>query len=863
MPLGAGVRLGPYQILAPLGAGGMGEVYRARDARLDRTVAIKILPADAQHADALERFRREARLLSRLSHPHICALYDVGEEDGVAFLVMEYLEGETLASRLASGVLPLGQALRHAYHIATALDEAHRQGVVHRDLKPGNIMLTRAGVKVLDFGLAKLREAEVHGEGESGTRSLDLTAEGVVVGTVPYMAPEQLEGRSADARTDIFAFGAVLYEMVAGARPFKGDNRASLIAAILTSEPQPVSNARPAAPPLLERAIRRCLAKDPEERWQTARDLAAELSFMLESGSQPVLAAPEVRRRRGRSLLVGGLLAATLAAGLLAAVVRRGPEAPPPFFRRLTFRAGYITSARFAPDGETIVYGASWEGRPTELFLGRLGSTEARPLGLTQARVLSISRSGEMALLLADPSGPFIGTLAQAPLAGGVPRELQKDVTDADWIADSDQLAVLKFDGEKFVLDFPLGNKVYESQAPLWSMRVSPHGDRVAVCEGGPIGRGDVIVLDRSGKKTTLSRGWVGLFGLAWSKDGDEVWFTATRPSQDEGPPAVRAVSLSGKDRLVTRAPLWLFLNEMFRDGRVLLGSNVARAGVRCRMPGEASEREMGWLDSSYAQALSADGKTLLFSEGAGSGKLAAGVFAQGVAGGAPLGAVYLRKTDGSPALRLGEGYPEDLSPDGKWVLVAGPNRKEWTLLPTGAGMPKRLPLGQITRTYVGQWLDAGRIVFAGFEPGRPMRAFVQSVEDATIRPVTPEGVSPSDTALVVPGGKSILAGKEPWQLYPVDGGDPRPLPFPSPARPVAWSSDGKSLYVADGGDVAHNVYRQDVASGRRQLWKTLTMSDLAGVDTVGPVVLTPDGESYCYTYTRSQSTMFVVEGLK
>ncbi len=537
-------------------------------------------------------------------------------------------------------------------------------------------------------------------------------------------------------------------------------------------------------------------------------------------------------------------------------------QAPAPSFHRLTFRTGYITSARFAPDGDNVVYGASWDGRPTELFLGRLGSTEARPLGVKQARVLSISRSGEMALLLGGPLGVFQGTLAQAPLAGGVPRELLDDVIDADWIADTNQLAVLRADGQNVALEFPLGNRVYESPT-LFFMRASPRGDRVALCEWNVPGQGDVIVVDRSGKKTTLSKGWVGLFGLAWSPGGDEVWFTATRPSLEEGPPALRAVSLSGRERLVTRAPTWLFLNEV-REGRVLLGSVLSRGGVRCLLPGEAGEREMGWLDSSNAQAVSADGKTLLFGEGAGSGKMN-GVFAQGVAGGAPKGAVYLRKTDGSPAVRLGEGYPADLSPDGEWVLVAGADKKEWTLVPTGPGMPKRLPLGQITRTHVGQWLDAKRIAFSGFEPGRPMRGFVLDLEDGKIWPVTPEGVLPSQHALVVPGGKSILAWAMPWTLYPVDGGDPRPLPFPASAEPAAWSGDGRTLYVTDLGhdQTALNVYRHDVASGRRQLWKTLSVSDPAGIESIGPVVVTPDGESYCYTYTRTLGTLYVVEGLK
>jgi hypothetical protein len=394
-------------------------------------------------------------------------------------------------------------------------------------------------------------------------------------------------------------------------------------------------------------------------------------------------------------------------------------------------------------------------------------------------------------------------------------------------------------------------------------MRVSPQGDKVALLEWSDPGHGDVIVVDKSGRKTTLSRGWVGLFGLAWSSKGDEVWFTATRPSLEEGPPAVRAVSLSGKERLVTRAPTWLFLNEVSADGRVLLGSNHARAGVRCLVAGEATEREMGWLDSSYVQDISDDGKTLLFGEGAGKPGVASGVFAQGVAGGAPQGAVYLRQTDGSPAVRLGEGYPQGLSPDGKWVLVSQANDKEWTLLPAGAGMPKHLGLGAV-RGLFGYWLDDRRIVFTGNEPGRPDRAFILNLEDGKVRPITPEGALLSWQKPVVPGGRSVLAqAGEKWQLFPVDGGGPTPTSLPAPQYPVAWSADGRTMYVADLGDLQGKIYRQDLASGRRQVWKTLAPSDPAGLESVGPVVITPDGGSYCYTYTRTLATLFVVEGLR
>ena len=318
MPLQSGTTLGPYEILSPLGAGGMGEVYKARDTRLDRTVAIKVLPEHvAADPDLKQRFEREAKTISSLNHPHICTLYDIGEQDGVDFLVMEYLDGETLAQRLERGALPLDQALKVAIEIADALDKAHRQGIVHRDLKPGNIMLTKAGAKLLDFGLAKLQPAGARfGESAFPTKSASLTQEGTILGTLQYMAPEQLEGQDADTRTDIFAFGTVVYEMVTGRKTFEGKSQASLIAAIMHVDPPALSTLQAITPPALDPLVTTCLAKDPDERWQSAGDLGRHLRMILEGGSQADVPAVVATGRTTRQWLWGAV-----AGGVLAAVV--------------------------------------------------------------------------------------------------------------------------------------------------------------------------------------------------------------------------------------------------------------------------------------------------------------------------------------------------------------------------------------------------------------------------------------------------------------------------------------------------------------------------------------------------------------
>ena len=304
MSLPAGARLGPYEIVSPLGAGGMGEVYRATDTRLSRPVAIKVLPSHlSSNPDLRERFDREARAISSLNHAHICTLYDVGHQNGVDYLVMEYLEGETLDQRLSRGPLPTDHALRYGIEIAEALDRAHRQGIVHRDLKPGNVMLTKSGAKLLDFGLAKFRPATAVPVISSAFTSLPtearpLTTEGSIVGTFQYMAPEQLEGKEPDARTDIFAFGALLYEMATGRKAFTGKSQASLIAAILERDPPPISSLAPMSPPVLDRVVRTCLAKDPDDRWQNAHDLGNELRWIQEAGSGAGVAGPVAAQRR-------------------------------------------------------------------------------------------------------------------------------------------------------------------------------------------------------------------------------------------------------------------------------------------------------------------------------------------------------------------------------------------------------------------------------------------------------------------------------------------------------------------------------------------------------------------------------------
>ena len=432
MTLTAGTKLGPYEIVAPLGAGGMGEVYRARDTRLERDVALKVLaPALTADPDLRERFDREARAISQLSHPHICTLHDVGEQGGTAFLVMELLGGETLSARLAKGALPIDEALAIAIQIADALDTAHRRGIVHRDLTPGNVMLNKGSAKLLDFGLAKASAPAIGGAGQSmlPTTPAHLTVQGAILGTFQYMSPEQLEGQEADARSDIFAFGAVLYEMLTGRKAFDGKSQASLIAAIIRSETPPVSHVRPVAPAALDRIIATCLAKDPDDRWQSARDLMRELRWVAESAPSP--AAPRAVRSRALPWAV----AVTLGVALIAVVLtttRAREKLVDPAVTRLSLtppeKSKFLrTPPAISPDGRRVVFAATTDDGKSQLWIRSLESLIAQPLADTDNAIFpfwspdntSVGFFAAGKLRRMNVSGGPVTTLADAPAGRG------------------------------------------------------------------------------------------------------------------------------------------------------------------------------------------------------------------------------------------------------------------------------------------------------------------------------------------------------------------------------------------------------------------------------------------------------------
>ena len=859
MSLAAGTKLGPYEVTAPLGSGGMGEVYRARDTRLGRDVAVKVLPASlSTDAERLRRFEQEARATGALNHPNIIAIYDVGTHHGSPYVVTELMEGETLRDRINGTPLPPRKAIDYAVQVARGLAAAHERGIVHRDLKPENLFVTRDGrVKILDFGLAKLKGIEALTDRETRTAGAlgdPSTGAGTVLGTVGYMSPEQVRAQPVDHRSDIFSFGAVLYEMLSGRRAFRGASAVETMNAILKEDPPDLSETNRHLPPALERIVSHCLEKNPQERFQSARDIAFDLEALSGQSAQAVLPVMENERRvRWLKPVAAGLATVLLSAASFVAG-RRGTDRPIPEFKPLTFRRGIIDAARFAPDGRTIVYAARWEGKPAEVFSTQPGSPESRSLDLKDAFLGGISPSGEMAVLLRRPPRPG-RTLARVPLGGGAPRDVLDNVNAADWGPDGSSFVVVRRSGSRLRLEFPIGKVLYESAGNIQNPRVSPRGDLVAFTDHPIVGdnRGDVAVVDLAGKKTTLGAGWEDLVGLAWTPDGRELWFTASAWGTDH---VLYAVTLSGRQRLVARVPGNLVLADISRDGGVLLSHGTTHPVILGLAPGETKERDLTWLDFSIAADISRDGKTLLFSE-------------QGFAGG-PQYAVYIRGTDGSPAIRLGKGNAQALSPDGKWALaidLAPPPKL--VLLPTGAGEPHSLPRHTIQDfQWAGFFPDGKRILFAGSEPSRGSRLYVQDLAGGPPRAITPEGVSATAnfSNTISPDGQAVVGSTDvESKIYPVAGGEPRPIPGLEPDEiPICWGADGRSLYVgSDFGVMPVKVHRLDLSSGRRELWKELAPPDLAGVPRLTAIGLTPDARSYVYVYISRLTNLYLVEGLK
>jgi len=854
MTLTNGTKLGPYEIVSPLGAGGMGEVYRSRDPRLKREVAIKVLPqALSLDADRMRRFEQEALATAALNHPNILAVFDIGTSEGSPYVVSELLEGETLRERLRSGSIAVRKALDYALQIAQGLAAAHEKGIIHRDLKPENLFVTKDGrVKILDFGLAKLTQAEP-GTDTSLPTATHGTEAGVVMGTAGYMSPEQVRGVALDPRSDIFSFGAILYEMLSGKRAFHGDTAADTMSAILKEDPPDLNETNRNVSPALERVLQHCLEKNPEQRFHSARDVAFDLEALSnQSSSGSRLRVVTDQRRSYWKQAAGALIILLALAGTYYAARNNAPVSTP-HFHQLTFQRGSIYGAKFAPDGQSIVYSAAWNGAPKEqVYTTRTDALMSRPIDLMDSEVLSISSKGEMALRQKSENGIVPrGMLSVVPLTGGAPRELLGDVLQASWSRDGESLAVVHFVGPECRLEYPVGKTIYStSTGDISDVAVSPDGKRIAFFDHPNAGdtRGYVAVVDLSGKATRLTKEWSDLTGLAWSRSGDEIWFTGSDAGINS---ALYAVNLSGQLRDLLHIPGRLRVFDISKEGQVLIANEATRQEVYGHHMGQDRDVDLSWFDWTLGRSLSADGQWAVLEE---DGE-----------GGGPDYTVFLRKTDGSPAIRLGSGMGLDISPDDKWVASTSVKQPAPTvLLPAGAGQPIALADSQLFHTANLRFLPNGKgLIMVATEKGKAPRTYTLMLDGSAPKPFGPEGFRGT---LVSPDSNYVLGRKDGAHWMVPFAGDqaPQPLSFARADEAVAgWTADSKSIYVGDVSSTPVKVYVADLKTGQRRLHHQHAPGDLAGVAGVGSGRITPDGNFYLYTVARTLSYLYVVEGLK
>jgi hypothetical protein len=859
MSLAAGARLGPYEIVAPLGAGGMGEVYRARDTKLGRDVAVKVLPAElADHPEALARFEREARAVAQLSHPNILAIHDFGRHDEVAYAVMELLEGETLRARLEHGALGARKAVDLAAQIAEGLAAAHEKGIVHRDLKPENVFVTHEGrAKLLDFGLAK-RTGPASGPGLDLLAATQHTGAGTVLGTVGYMSPEQVRGEAVDHRSDIFSFGAVLYEMLTGSRAFARETAAESMTAILKEDPPEIAASGSGVSPALQRIVQHCLEKKPGERFHDAHDLA----FALQSASSPstesrALVQPGGYVRLGRALTWSGLLGLILLGSFGGWWLGRGTR-PQPTFTQVTFRRGNVLRARFTPDGQNIVYSAAWDGRPCEIFLSRLDGSGVRAVGLPGADLMAVNGRGELLILL-KPSqwaatSTFSGTLAMASLDGGTPREILARVRGADFAPDGQALAVMYQNGEggPFYLDYPLGTRLMApSGGDPRVPRISPQGDQVAFLyytnsradSISTRGKGSLAVVDRAGKWRDLATKLeIKDDDLAWSRDGREIYLSTYS--------GLKAVDMQGHLRPVNADSTPPLIHDVSPQGLMLLEREVFTNSALVLSGGQ--NLDLGWQDFSSLEGFSRDGSVVLLHENGG--------------GPSNRDRPFLRRLDHSPPKVLDPGTPLDLNPAGDFALVLTPGDKaKLRMIPTGLGELRELGL-EGWDAVGGRFSMDGKYVYAAARQGAGSIRTLKLPVDGGRGVVLPESVQ--NVQAISPDGKRMLCLDAKGQpgITSEAGEPPTPLAWTleSGEAIVAWTAADEVL-VTHPEDAAHlRVEWVELATGRRTLWQRLVAPDPATTVRTHKVRVSGDGKTLGYTCGRILiSDLIVAEGLK
>ncbi|HJW09411.1 MAG TPA: serine/threonine-protein kinase [Holophagaceae bacterium] len=879
--LAPGNRLGPYEILTPLGAGGMGEVWKAKDTRLDRIVAVKVLPEHlTSNPDSLARFEREAKAVAALSHPNILGLFDIGKQDGTSYAVMELLEGESLRERLGRGPLPPRKATELAAQMAHGLAAAHGRGIIHRDLKPENLWITKDGrLKILDFGLAK--STPKRGAGSDSlmpTEAVQVspghhTQEGMILGTVGYMSPEQVRGEAVDARSDLFSFGAVLFEMLTGTRAFARATASDTLAAILRDDPPDLeSGSGRVIPAGLRRILEHCLEKDPGHRFHDAQDLA----FALESAAAPSshsessTALPPLERPKARLgwLPIGAV--PLLALGLFGAWrLGRGAQAQPTF-KRLTYGKGTVDGARFAPGSRDVVFSARWNGEPPEVFSLNPAALEPRSLGAKGGTLLSVSPSGELALKMKPRlwAAFELGQLARVSPGGGI-RIIREDAFESDWMPDGGEMALVvsgRLDPgqqpgkpqQMSILEFPTGHAVASDVPFTWAIRVSPRGDRVACFEQPTfsLGDGHVVLVDLEGNRTVLAEA-EGLTGLAWGPEGDEVWFSEFK----DGCSSLWAVTTSGRKRLLLRQAGQLALLDVARDGRVLATLGLVVKGTMGMSAPDFREKDLSWNEATYTHDISPDGKRLLIGNGgfwSSKGERMS---------------LYLRTDDGALPTRLGDAASALFLPDGQRVLTTqreGEKVPTLSIIPLGPGQSQVLEVPELKMSPFAELVQDGRRALI---PGTLANSFqlLDLGSGARVPLGEKEMSSTAGARTVSPDGAWVLlrrnSGKlldAPHVLISTKGAPSRPVPGIEPGEvPMRWNADGTAIYVFNRDGLPARIHRIELATGKRTFVREIMPTNPAGLPGIRSFTMTPDAQHLAYNYVRTLSDLYLIEGLK
>jgi serine/threonine protein kinase/Tol biopolymer transport system component len=863
MTLSTGTRLGPYEILAPLGAGGMGEVYRARDTRLGRDVAVKVLPDDvAGDAHALARFETEAHAVAALSHPNILALFDVGKEGSVSFVVMELLEGETLRDLLVKGPLALRKALDVALQVAEGLAAAHRKGIVHRDVKPENVFLTKNGhAKLLDFGLARSGPVPARRDETQSPTVEKLTSEGAVVGTVAYMSPEQARGETIDFRSDQFSLGIVLYEMLAGKRPFRGASAAETLAAIIREEPEPLTKLDPKLPALLGWIVQRCFSKDAEERYYSTKDLAKELQNLREHASDLSSGAIGVLRSRRPSRVLQlaaamGLVAAGVAGG--GYVRMRLAQHRPPEFRRLTFRQGDVSRALFVPNSNSILYTASWDGQPPRTYITLPESAGLdRALDAEPQLPMAFNEDGTQVLVLLGTSDAVVnphGSLAWWPVLGGKPRLFLDDCGWADWAARSQFGAVVRDTGEERILEIRdvnrrLAGSLFRTPGGISYVRISPDETKVAFVHhpSSADTAGEIWVADvKSGGVRKLTETFEDCAGVDWNRSSGEIWFSASKDTVNST--NLWSVSIKGALRRLYALTSPSVLQDI-SGGRCLLTSGESRVSLIVHRAG-TPPRDLTWFGWSLVADLSPDENSVLFFDGGPSEKSSG---------------IWLRGFDGGDAVHLGDGQPQRFAPDGRQIValtrpLSGPPKLTFVPVETGE-VPQPMPLEGVFSS--ASFLDARSLLVVRSEGGR-RDVWRMGVDGSGARPLGAGGCEHPD---VSPHGGTFLALCDPGSrglfIFPMTGGSGRKL-FELPPgdrfQYARWDREGKKIFA-----VASRLRALTLAaeSGAVLADTTLPLPAGSGFGELFAAAFNPDATLQAYSVQRRSNSLQMCTGVE